>query len=291
MSVNDRIPPPRPISPVNWRDSARERDGQGGRRQGHEQRRSPFARTLDDIRGHEHEGARDGGAHTDPASDPVADGADPVFREPAVVQPPPGLDRLPGPLLSDRVQAAVQSLMGEMERMKDTVARARDQVADADAMAEGDGVLPVLNRRAFLQTLGRMMREGENLETPVGLICLYLDNFERLRRVHGLSAALSVLEHVSVAALSKGGLAAVTGTLGGASVVVARAGTDSDRTALLQDMERWAETLCASLRTKPVAWRGLGLTPDLVWSADVAAPLETPAAFAARVEERLISGA
>ncbi|GEO81963.1 GGDEF domain-containing protein [Pararhodospirillum oryzae] len=146
---------------------------------------------------------------------------------------------LPPHLFTEPVQEAIEGLMGDMERLRAQVASAREAETKARALSRQDGLLPVLNPRVTVEALDEALEAGRLLGTPVIAALFYLENYDRLRRSAGLARANDALTRLalSLAADAIGPEGSVAGTLGGASVLIARQADPDEARAF----ENWAQ--------------------------------------------------
>ncbi len=93
------------------------------------------------------------------------------------------------------VQEGIALLAEEVENLRAEVEQAHH--FEAFLAAEGDQhpVLPVLNRRAFLRELTRVLEASEREDLPGSVALLHLAGTERLRLQHGIAARDAALSH------------------------------------------------------------------------------------------------
>ncbi len=103
---------------------------------------------------------------------------------------------IPSEELTPRVQQAVMTLMGEVDRLKRDLEQSRKRLRDAEDMADQDPLVPALNRRAFERELERMMSYVKRYGGTASLIYIDLDHFKEVNDVHGHAAGDAVLHAV-----------------------------------------------------------------------------------------------
>ena len=104
---------------------------------------------------------------------------------------------IPAEELTPRVQQAVMTLMGEVDRLKRDLEQSRKRLSDAENMADQDPLVPAFNRRAFERELERMMSYVERYGGTASLIYIDLDDFKAINDVHGHAAGDAVLRAVT----------------------------------------------------------------------------------------------
>jgi hypothetical protein len=272
-----------PIPGLGWRDASRDREGGGGR--------SPFRRHHREAEADGERGTAEGIDADDQAAG-FAGQVEAAYRAGRslgtaghrVVVDETSVMGVPATLMTPRIQEAISALMTEMDGLRGRLAADEGRVRELSTLAEGDGVLPVLNRWALIQSLDDRMATGESGQCLIGA-WFYLENFEALRRGAGLDAALSALTGVTLALLSRGGLGDLVGTPGGAALVVARSGPASQAASLAEGLAAWALARRRDLMAKGHPWSALTLPLRLETGLASHRPGEGASAFLARLEQ------
>ncbi len=170
--------------------------------------------------------------------------------------------------LTPAVQAALQALIGEVDDLRGEVARLKARLAEAEGLADRDGLTPLLNRRAFLRELGRVRTFAQRYGAPASLVYFDLDGFKAVNDRYGHAAGDSAL--VAVAERLAGNVreSDVLGRLGGdefALVLIQADATTAEAkaAALAEAVER--EPVRFGEWTAPVrlSWGVTEITPDL----------------------------
>lgn len=104
---------------------------------------------------------------------------------------------MPPEAVPPAIQAAVAALVEEVERLRAQLEQARHVEAFLAMEADRHPFLPVLNRRALLPALERLIDTAERMELPGTLAYLHIGGLERLRVVHGLAACDAALAQVA----------------------------------------------------------------------------------------------
>jgi diguanylate cyclase (GGDEF)-like protein len=157
---------------------------------------------------------------------------------------------IPEAEFTPRVRDAIMSLMAEVERLRLDLERTKARLDTAEAMADRDGLLPVLNRRAFVRELSRAISYGERYAAPAALIYFDLDGFKAINDAFGHAAGDAALAHVGNLLTANVRESDIVGRLGGDEfgVILAKAGHG--------DAEKKARALVELLAANPFKWEG-----------------------------------
>ena len=103
--------------------------------------------------------------------------------------------------LTPQVQAALTTLLGEIDELRKEVGRLKARLAEAEGLADRDALTPLLNRRAFVRELGRVIAFIQRYGGPASLIYFDLDGFkavnDRFGHAAGDRALVTVAERLS----------------------------------------------------------------------------------------------
>lgn len=153
---------------------------------------------------------------------------------------------IPEAELTDAVRAALDDLMGEIDRLHWRLEQSEGRQAYLEGLADRESLLPVLNRRAFERDLALMLqtRPADGTAAVGALALFYLTNFETLHGDHGLEAAETALRHVAETLVAHLRPSDLVGALGGAGLAV----------ALPMTGEAAARVKAEEMRTSVLAW-------------------------------------
>jgi diguanylate cyclase (GGDEF)-like protein len=144
---------------------------------------------------------------------------------------------IPEAELTPKVREALMSIMAEVEGLRREMDKVRRRLKDAEELADRDPLIPVLNRRAFVRELSRVIAYGRRYKEPAGLAYFDIDNFKQVNDRHGHAAGDAALLH----------LAQILGEHVRESDVIGRLGGDEFGVILARTDERTAETKARAL--------------------------------------------
>jgi diguanylate cyclase (GGDEF)-like protein len=155
--------------------------------------------------------------------------------------------------LTPKVRAALTELMAEVHRLRTELEQAKRRVEHLEQLADQDGLIPVLNRRAFVRELSRIMAFNERYGAASAVIFFDVNGLKAINDTHGHAAGDAALTHVAQV-LS----AHVRG-----SDVVGRLGGDEFGVILVQspphEANAKAAMLAEAIKARPVPWEGYSL--------------------------------
>lgn len=152
-----------------------------------------------------------------------------------------------------RVRAAIMTLMAEVDRLRHELDAAKTKLDVLQTQADRDVLLPVLNRRAFVRELSRMLAFCERYAVPVALIYLDLNGFKPVNDGYGHAAGDAALSHVCDILSNNIRESDILGRLGGDEFGLILPKADMDTA------QRKALSLHDRLRERPFAWQGVVL--------------------------------
>jgi len=151
--------------------------------------------------------------------------------------------------MTPAVQAAIRTLLGELDALQGEVGRLKARLADAEGLADRDALTPLLNRRAFVRELGRARTFAQRYGFPASLVYFDLDGFkalnDRLGHAAGDAALTAVAERLAANVRE--------------SDVVGRMGGDEFAVVLVQADRATAEAKAATL-AEAIAGDGLRIS-------------------------------
>jgi len=139
--------------------------------------------------------------------------------------------------LTPAVQAALQTLVTEIDDLRREVGRLKRQLEETEGLADRDALTPLLNRRALLRELHRVQAFGQRYGSPASLIYFDLDGFKTVNDRYGHAAGDAALQAVAERLLANVRDCDVVGRMGG----------DEFAVILVQADQAVAETKAAAL--------------------------------------------
>lgn len=117
--------------------------------------------------------------------------------------------------LTPKVQAALGQLMAEVQSLRDELDIARKRIGHLEELADSDSLTSVLNRRAFVRELSRMISFAERYGAAGSLIYLDVNGMKPINDGYGHRAGDAVLDHVAETLKGQLRETDVVGRLGG----------------------------------------------------------------------------
>lgn len=170
---------------------------------------------------------------------------------------------IPETELSPKVQAAIGQLMAEVQDLRVELDQARKRINYLEQLADQDSLAPVMNRRAFVRELTRMMAFSERYGVPGSVLYFDVDDMKQINDTRGHVAGDAALKHIGDTLLREVRASDVVGRLGGDEFGVILA--QSDQTAATAK----AESLAAAIRGTPVTTNGQSFTIDISYGVHV----------------------
>lgn len=171
-------------------------------------------------------------------------------RKTAVTADTASVMGIPEAELTPHVRAAITMLMDEVARLRDELRLTKRRIGDLEELADTDALLPLINRRAFVRELSRMMSYAERYGTPHTLIYFDLNGMKAINDTNGHAAGDAALIHVASILNESTRESDVVGRLGGDEFGVLLAQAD-EATARVK-----AEALAERISTEGVPWKG-----------------------------------
>ena len=86
---------------------------------------------------------------------------------------------IPESEFTPKVRDAIMGLMNEVENLRRELAQTKSRLEDVEKTADQDGMLPLLNRRAFVRELTRYIAFTGRYNTPASLIYFDLNHLKK----------------------------------------------------------------------------------------------------------------
>ena len=145
--------------------------------------------------------------------------------------------------MSPSVMAAIQTLLGELDALRNEVGLLKGRLKAAEDLADRDALTPLLNRRGFLRELNRVRTFAQRYGSPASLVYFDLDGFKAINDQHGRAAGDAALQAVAERLLTHVRESDVVGRMGGDEFAIVLVQTDqataeAKAAALADAMER-----------------------------------------------------
>ncbi|MDJ0948919.1 MAG: GGDEF domain-containing protein [Alphaproteobacteria bacterium] len=157
---------------------------------------------------------------------------------------------IPAHELAPKVQAAFQTLMEEVARLREELERSHKRIGYLERLADQDTLVPVVNRRAFVRELSRMMSFSERYETPSSILYFDVNMMKMINDTYGHAAGDAALDKVANVLLENIRDSDVVGRLGGDEFGVILAQSDEGRA------DEKSEQLASAITAEPLDWQG-----------------------------------
>ena len=155
--------------------------------------------------------------------------------------------------LTPPVRGAIDKLLTEVQGLRDQLAGARKRIIHLEELADRDALTPVMNRRAFVRELARMIAFAERYDVPGSVVFFDVDGLKRINDAYGHAAGDAVLRRVAEVLLGKLRGSDVVGRLGGDEFGVILPQADQ-HTASAK-----ASALTRSISAEMIVWEGTRL--------------------------------
>jgi diguanylate cyclase (GGDEF)-like protein len=148
--------------------------------------------------------------------------------------------------LTPPVQAALTTLLAEVDDLRAEVSRLKGRLAEMEGLADRDVLTPVLNRRAFVRELRRVATFAQRYGSKASLVYFDLDGFKAVNDRFGHAAGDAALQIVAQHLLENVRDSDVVGRMGGDEFAVVLVQAD------LATAQAKAASLARAIETTPV---------------------------------------
>ncbi|MEW6089920.1 GGDEF domain-containing protein [Parvibaculum sp.] len=161
---------------------------------------------------------------------------------------------IPEEELTPRVRDALMRLMGEVDQLRREMSQIQERLRESEQLADRDPLIPVLNRRAFVRELSRVVAYARRYDEPAGLVYFDLDNFKSVNDAHGHAAGDAALHHLADLILANVRETDILGRLGGdeLGLILARADEPTAQAKAAQ--------LAELVRSRPLTYGGKSIS-------------------------------
>lgn len=188
---------------------------------------------------------------------------------------------IPEAEFTPRVRDAIMGLMSEVENLRQELHDTQARLDEVEKAADQDGMLPLLNRRAFVRQLTRYIAFTGRYNTPAALIYFDLNHLKKTNDELGHAAGDAVLTHFAQVLMTHVRDSDSVGRLGGDEfgVLLSHAGQD-------QALKK-ADTLAEALKAQPVRWDGHEIPVSFAYGAFELQPGDSAEQAMARADQAM----
>mgnify|MGYP003394381480 FL=1 len=188
---------------------------------------------------------------------------------------------IPKAELTPKVWAAIEELMAEVERLRQELEVAQQRNEHLGRLADEDSLVPVINRRAFVRELSRVMSFSHRYQSPSTLIFFDVNSMKGINDALGHPAGDAALKHVAATLLANVRKSDIVGRLGGDEFGVILAQMDG------MSAEQKAEQLRAAINDPPLNWNGEHVPIQLAYGTYRFSGTEEPGAALAAADQAM----
>jgi diguanylate cyclase (GGDEF)-like protein len=117
--------------------------------------------------------------------------------------------------LTPKVREAMSMLLAEVDTMRNEIDEQRQRISHLEELADQDTLTPVVNRRAFVRELTRVVSYGERYSTPSSLLYIDLNGLKQINDTYGHPAGDAALMKLATILTEQVRGSDVVGRLGG----------------------------------------------------------------------------
>jgi diguanylate cyclase (GGDEF)-like protein len=197
------------------------------------------------------------------------------------VMPAASVLGIPDAEFTPRVRDAIMGLMTEVDSLRRELTQTRARLDEVEKTADQDGMLPLLNRRAFVRELTRYIAFTGRYNTPASLIYFDLNHLKRTNDTHGHAAGDAVLAHFASVLLGHVRDSDCVGRLGGDEFGVLLSHANQEQAL------KKADTLAEALKSSPTIWDGQTIPVSFAYGAFELKSGDSPDLAMARADQAM----
>ena len=188
---------------------------------------------------------------------------------------------IPEAEFTPKVRDAIMGLMGEVDSLRRELIQTRARLEDVEKTADQDGMLPLLNRRAFVRELTRYIAFTGRYNTPASLIYFDLNHLKRTNDTLGHAAGDAVLSHFADGLQAHVRDSDCVGRLGGDEFGVLLSHANQEQAL------KKADILAAALENSPTSWNGHAIPVTFAYGAFELKAGDNPDTAMARADQAM----
>lgn len=205
---------------------------------------------------------------------------DGITRVDAVMPAASVLD-IPEAEFTPRVRDAIMGLMSEVDSLRRELTQTRARLDEVEKTADQDGMLPLLNRRAFVRELTRYIAFTGRYNTPASLIYFDLNHLKKTNDTHGHAAGDAVLAHFADVLSKHVRDSDCVGRLGGDEFGVLLSHANQEKAL------KKADTLAQALKNSPTQWNDQTIPVSFAYGAFELKSGDSPDLAMARADQAM----
>lgn len=188
---------------------------------------------------------------------------------------------IPESEFTPKVRDAIMGLMSEVDNLRRELNQTRARLDEVEKTADQDGMLPLLNRRAFVRELTRHISLAGRYNTPTSLIYFDLNRMKQTNDTLGHAAGDAVLAHFAEVLTAHVRDSDCVGRLGGDEFGVLLSHANQDRAL------RKADDLAKKLEASPTKWNGNVIPVSFAYGAFELKSGDNPDVAMARADQAM----
>ncbi|HMH64184.1 MAG TPA: GGDEF domain-containing protein [Rhizomicrobium sp.] len=177
------------------------------------------------------------------------------------VMPAASVLGIPEAEFTPKVRDAIMGLMSEVDSLRRELTQTRARLEDVEKTADQDGMLPLLNRRAFVRELTRYISFTGRYNTPASLIYFDLNHLKKTNDELGHAAGDAVLAHFADVLQAHVRDSDCVGRLGGDEFGVLLSHANQEQAL------KKADGLAEALKGSPTLWNGHSIPVSFAYGA------------------------
>jgi len=188
---------------------------------------------------------------------------------------------IPESEFTPKVRDAIMGLMGEVDSLRRELNQTRARLDEVEKTADQDGMLPLLNRRAFVRELTRYISFAGRYNTPASLIYFDLNRLKQTNDTLGHAAGDAVLTHFAEVLKAHVRDSDSVGRLGGDEFGVLLSHANQEQA------QKKADSLAKALEAAPVQWNGNSIPISFAYGAFELKSGDNPDVAMARADQAM----
>ena len=188
---------------------------------------------------------------------------------------------IPESEFTPKVRDAIMGLMSEVDNLRRELNQTRARLDEVEKTADQDGMLPLLNRRAFVRELTRHISLAGRYNTPTSLIYFDLNRMKQTNDTLGHAAGDAVLAHFAEVLTAHVRDSDCVGRLGGDEFGVLLSHANQERAL------RKADDLAKKLEASPTKWNGNVIPVSFAYGAFELKSGDNPDVAMARADQAM----